>query len=210
MGGARQSRRHHSHSMPIRRYAAVCPPRTGVKTDAMYVSTFTADGQSGQWSAGELPPYGPLQLEPAATVLNYGQVTSAQTQAIFPALALPALLGRCGSTPGCSFSALHTTLCTLHTANYNTHSTLHATHYTLHTTRHTPHATLLTTHYPLHTAHCTLHTAHYSPLITHHPLLTTHYSHLTTPYYTLPTTHCPPLTTHCLLLTPFYRLIPTD
>jgi branched-chain amino acid aminotransferase len=56
------------------------PPREGVdwgsmsfaltKTDYMYVAT-AKKGQS--FTKGEIKPYGPLALEPAATVLSYGQ-----------------------------------------------------------------------------------------------------------------------------------------
>lgn len=44
----------------------------------MFVSKFTSstnfhDAEAGHWAAGSVVPYGPLELEPAATVLNYGQ-----------------------------------------------------------------------------------------------------------------------------------------
>ena len=42
-----------------------------VRTEWMWHATF--DAASGEWSKGGLVPHGPLQLEPSATVLNYGQ-----------------------------------------------------------------------------------------------------------------------------------------
>ena len=41
-------------------------------TAAMYVATCL---RGDAWSPGHLQPYGPLQLSPAAGILNYGQGT---------------------------------------------------------------------------------------------------------------------------------------
>ncbi len=41
-----------------------------VETEKMYISHHPIDGE---WDSGELVPYGPIQISPAAGVLNYGQ-----------------------------------------------------------------------------------------------------------------------------------------
>jgi branched-chain amino acid aminotransferase len=41
------------------------------KTDFMYITTKTKEQK--EFSLGKIVPYGPIPLEPAATVLNYGQ-----------------------------------------------------------------------------------------------------------------------------------------
>eukprot|EP00793_Prasinoderma_coloniale_P001458 PRCOL_00005233-RA len=41
-----------------------------IETDFMYVAKC---GLDGEWSEGEIVPYGPMQMSPAAGVLNYGQ-----------------------------------------------------------------------------------------------------------------------------------------
>ena len=43
----------------------------GVSTEFMWVSQF--DHSTGKWDNGGLQPRGPLSLDPASTVLNYGQ-----------------------------------------------------------------------------------------------------------------------------------------
>eukprot|EP00931_Biecheleriopsis_adriatica_P087450 TRINITY_DN61915_c0_g1_i1.p1 TRINITY_DN61915_c0_g1~~TRINITY_DN61915_c0_g1_i1.p1 ORF type:complete len:403 (-),score=85.67 TRINITY_DN61915_c0_g1_i1:7-1215(-) len=63
------------------RYAAAPEPRDGVDWDNLGFGLTTKDTQmviatcqrGGEWDSFEVKPYGAMQLEPSATILNYGQ-----------------------------------------------------------------------------------------------------------------------------------------
>lgn len=69
-----------------------------VPTDYMYI---TKSSPNGTFAKGELQRFGPIDLNPASGVLNYGQVSVAEVLVVFLYLSCITIVALCGIMMAC-------------------------------------------------------------------------------------------------------------